>query len=249
MATEPKTTVEAGEAKASAKGKVAEHAAGLAFGGLTATEKSDLTPAQLSAAQYELRKSSTPTNELIWSGVDGEGSRSAIRNANPDLDYRVIDTASFPPDGRKLYNERQALTDRGFEPISGPLYKGTPRREFVPVGTAEVWARPIELADEEFRVRMARSCLSLRYAEYYYRRCVADEAPEKRFLPEALEYAMLVHHDLLDDSKRLMTRPGQNRDLERERGIIINLARQVKVRPRGSAPDPVREAFSTFSRG
>lgn len=243
---DPKT---APEGKASAKGSAAEHAAAVAFGGLTATEKSDLTPAQLAAAQYELRRSSTPTNELIWSGVDAEGVRSAIRNADPSLDYRILDGAQYPPDGRKLFNERQALMDRGFEPISGPLYKGAPRREFVPIGTAEMWARPIDVADEEFRVRIARSCLSLRYAEYYYRRCVAEEAPEKRFLPEALEYAMLVHHDLLDDTKRLMTRPGQNRDLERERGIIIALARQVKVRPRGATPDPIREAFANFSRG
>jgi hypothetical protein len=226
-----------------------EQLAAAASGGMTATEKGELTPAQMAAAAYELQRPRVPANESIWSSVEGEGGRTNIRNANPDLDYRTLDTSLYPADGRQLYAERQKLTDRGYEPISGPLYKGAPRREFIGVATVELWARPIELANEEFRVRIARSCLSEQYANYYWRRCCAEDAPEKRWLPEPLEYAMLVHHGLQPDTKALMTRPGVGRDLARERTIITNLARKVDVHPRGSAPDPVREAFASMGKG
>lgn len=208
--------------------------------------KAEAAPAALAAGAYELQKPRAAPKDAIWAKVDGDGSATQIRNADPTLDYRILDTAQYPPDGRALYAARQRLTDRGFDPISGLLYKGSPRREFVGVPTAEIWARSIDLDDEEFLARLAKSCLSAQYANYYWRRCVAEGAPEKRWLPEPLEYAMLVHHGLQHDTKRLMTRPGAVPDVERERTIIINLVRKVKVHPRGSQPDPVREAFAEF---
>ena len=214
-----------------------------------ATKPEGLTPAQLSAASFELQKPKTALADMLWAKVEGDGLRSKIRNAARELDYRILDTALFPGDGRALYSERQKLMNRGFEPISGPLYKGDARPEFVDIATAELWARPRDLDDEEFRVRVARQCLSEWFANYYFRRCCAEDAPEKGWLPEALEYAMLVHHGLLDDTKHLMRRPGAERDLARERLIITNLARKVKVHPRGTAPDPVREAFAESLRG
>lgn len=226
-----------------------EQAAEVAYGGLTATDKNGLTPAQLAAANFELQAPRAAPKDSLWASVEGDGGRASIRNAKAELDYRLLDTAQFPADGRQLYSERQKLVDKGYEPISGPLYKGPVRTEFVGVATAELWARPIELENEAFRVRIARSCLSERFAQYYHRRCCAEDAPEKRWLPEAIEYAMLVHHGLLQDTKHLMSRPGEPRDHARERLVITNLARKVDVHPRGAAPDPVREAFANMGKG
>ncbi len=210
----------------------------------TATE--ELTPAQLGAAAYEVTKPRVKPEDAIWARLDGEAASGQVVNADPALDYRFLDAASYAADGRRLYEDRQALVNRGFEPISGPLYKGPQRREFVPgVSTAELWCRPRRLADDEFRVLLARNCLSPSWAKIYYRRCVAEGAPERRYLPEGLEYAMLVHHDLLADSKRVLIKPGVPRDHARERLVITNLARTAPVHPYSATQaDPVRDAIA-----
>lgn len=215
----------------------------------TTPTASTLSAAQVAAGAYELQPARQKPEDSFWGELEAQGG-ALIAHAQPDLDYRFLLASEYPADGRQLYEHRQALVNRGFEAISGPLYKGPARPEHVPgQSTAEVWARPRRFADEEFRVRLARSCLNETFAKIYHRRCVAEGAPQKRYLPEALEYAMLVHHDLLTDTRGIVRQPGRTRDIAAERRLITSLARVAPVHPHADRRDPVREAIAAAQKG
>lgn len=204
----------------------------------------EMTPAQLAAAAYELRPAASgKVEDGIWGSIGKEGGDGIVVNAEPGWDYRWLVATDYGPDGRALHAARQGLVDRGFEVISGPLYNGPPRREFVSGRSAvELWRRPQRLADEEWRALLAKSCLDERYASQYHRRCCAEGAPQTRYLPEALEYAMLVIHGLAKDTQRLNP----------TREHVIALARRAPVHPLGFGPgaksDPLHEAFASIAR-
>lgn len=204
-----------------------------------------LAPAQI-AAQHELRVPVVEPAQQIWGeiGADGAGpGGSLVVNADPNTDYRFLEPDTYPADGRALTAARQRYMDRGYQPITGPLYKGEPRREYVPGRSVELWARPIELAEEEWRADFCRRLLDERWVQIYWRRCCAEGAPERRWLPdlgavgEALEYAVLVVHGLQKDTKRLAP----------TRDNIVAFARRVPVHPRRTTAqtDPVRAAWAT----
>lgn len=197
----------------------------------------DITPAQAAAAQFELRRPSKDrVAEGIWGNIGDGDVGGVVVNGNINEDYRFLVATDYPADGRALHQARQELADRGFEPISGPLYTGPTRREFVAGRAAvELWSRPKALADDEWRASLAKSCLSSTWAQMYWRRSCMEGAPQVRWLPEALEYATLVVHGLAKDTKNL--RP--------TREHIIALARRAPVHPAGtSKSDPLRDAFA-----
>lgn len=203
----------------------------------------DLAPSQLAAAAFDLRPASVAPEEAIWGAAGSDQVSGVVVNAEPGYDYRFLVATDYAPDGRALHQERQAFVDRGFVAVSGPCYSGPQRREFVSGRSAvEIWRRPQRIHDEEWRALLAKSCLDERWASQYWRRCCAEGAPQKRYLPEPLEYAMLVVHGLAKDTQRLNP----------TREHIIALARRATVHPLGfgpgSKPDPLRDAFAQLAR-
>lgn len=205
---------------------------------------SDLSPSQLAAAAYELRPpASGSVEDGIWGAVASDQGTGVVVGAEPGWDHRWLTPTDFGPDGRALHQARQGLVDRGFAAISGPCYSGPVRKEFVAGRPGvELWRRPSKIADEEWRALLAKSCLDERWASQYWRRCCSEGAPQTRYLPEALEYAMLVIHGLAKDVNRLNP----------TREHVIALARRAPVHPLGVGPgsksDPLREAFAQLAR-
>ncbi len=206
-----------------------------------------LSPAQIAAQQHELRAPVVEPAQQIWGDIGTDGAAlggSLVVNGDPNSDYRFLEPDTYPADGRALTVARQRLMDRGYQAITGPLYKGeVVRREYVPGRSVEIWARPIDLAEEEWRADFCKRLLDERWVQIYWRRCCAEGAPERRWLPdlgpvgEALEYAVLVVHGLAKDTKRLSP----------TREHIVSFARRVPVHPlrTKAQTDPVRAAWAT----
>lgn len=77
-------------------------------------------------------------------------SHGVVQNADPKLHYSVFFTSDFP--AAVCDQMRDALERRGFDPCNGPRFEGAPRAEFVADrATAEIWACPLEIRDDEWR--------------------------------------------------------------------------------------------------
>lgn len=160
--------------------------------------------------------------ERAWDELDDDSAGGIdIVGAEPGWRYTTIRPADFPVDGREIHTIRQRMTTRGYEPCNGALYKGKPRREYVPGRPdLEIWRMPQARADNEWRIDMARQVLDKRAAERYWRHNV--KGGRKGGLPAKLEEGMLAFHGLL-------TLPGQRKPPTREQ--LIAMVRRMPVHP------------------
>lgn len=87
---------------------------------------------------------------------------SQLVNADPDRDYRYIVLADyFSADGVRLNDERNRLASRGFSPCNGPRAKKGSNVYHPMHPGAEIWERPIAIAEDEWRaLRLARNILN-----------------------------------------------------------------------------------------
>lgn len=139
-------------------------------------------------------------DEAAWGGFDHEDSGSFVVNAEEGWVYSWIRPADYPADGRELQALRQKSVTRGFEPVSGPYYKGAPRLEYVQGRPdLELWRIKRERWDNEWRVDMARQVLDSRAAQRYWRHHVKENAPRRGRggLPQDIENMMLAYHGLV----------------------------------------------------
>jgi hypothetical protein len=185
-----------------------------------------LSPAQLAAKRFSLEKPTIDPRDRAWANSTQVDVTQGVANAVPGYDYRYLVTSQYPADGRELHDERQRLVTRGFEPITGPLADDpTAAREYVrDEPTAEIWRRPQEIADDEWRAQLARNVLSLSWAEHYHRRCILGTKPENRWLGVPLEEAMMAHHGL-------STRPQDRGQRGQLADRIRSLCRKFRVHP------------------
>lgn len=185
-----------------------------------------LSPAQLAAKRFVLEKPTVDPRERAWSAATQDVASQGVSNAVAGYDYRYLVTSQYPADGRELHDERQKLVTRGFEPITGPIADDpTAAREYVrDEPTAEIWRRPQEIADDEWRAQLARNVLTLSWAEHYHRRCILGTKPENRWLGVPLEEAMMAHHGL----STLPQHRGQRGQLADR---IRSLCRKFRVHP------------------
>ena len=160
--------------------------------------------------------------ERAWDELDGDSVGGIdIVSAEPGWRYTTLRPADFPIDGREIHTIRQRMTTRGYEPCNGPLYKGKPRKEYVPGRPdLEIWRMPQARADNEWRIEMARQVLDKRAAERYWRHNV--KGGRKGGLPPKLEEGMLAYHGLL-------TLPGKRPPPTREQ--LIAMVRRMPVHP------------------
>lgn len=161
-------------------------------------------------------------DEYAWQGLDSEDSGSDVANAEKGYRYTWLRAADHPPDGRQIHHERQKLVTRGFEPRSGPLYKGAMSApEYVPNRPdLEIWRIPQKRWDNEWLVDMARQVLDRRYASRYYAHC--EKGGQKGGLPKNVEEAMYAFHGI-------MQIPGRPVPPTREQ--LITLVRRIIPHP------------------
>lgn len=163
-----------------------------------------------------------PDNLLdkAWEELDGDSGPADIIGAEPGWRYTTIRPADYPVDGREVHAIRQRLTTRGYEPVSGPLYKGPPRPEYV-AGRPdlELWRMPQALADNEWRIEMARTVLDPRAASRYWRHSI--KGGRRGGLPKNIEDGMLAFHGLI-------TLPGRNPPTREQ---LVAMVRRMRVHP------------------
>lgn len=163
--------------------------------------------------------------ELAWGSLGDEDTGSLVVGAERGWVYGWIRPADYPNDGRELRDVRQRLVTRGWEPVTGPLYKGPPRVEYVPGRPdLEVWRMAQARWDNEWRVDMARQVLDSRSAERYWRHHVKENAAARGRggLPKNVEDAMLAYH-------KLVVFPGRPNPPTREQ--LITMVRRMPVHP------------------
>jgi hypothetical protein len=159
--------------------------------------------------------------ERAWDELDDDAGAVDIVGAEAGWRYTTIRPADYPIDGREIHAIRQRMTTRGYEPCNGPLYKGKPRKEYVPGRPdLEIWRMPQARADNEWRIEMARQVLDKRAAERYWRHNI--KGGRKGGLPPRLEEGMLAYHGLI-------TLPGKRPPPTREQ--LIAMVRRMPVHP------------------
>lgn len=185
-----------------------------------------LSPAQLAARRFVLEEPTISPSDRAWSLATTEESVQGVILAQPGHDYRYLITSQYPADGRELHNARQKLMSRGFVAVTGPIAADPyAAREYVrDEPTAEIWRRPIDIANDEWRAGLARNILSVSFAEHYQRRCILGTKPENRWLGVALEEAMFAHHGLSQ-------RPQDKGQAGQLADRIKSLCRKFRVHP------------------
>ncbi len=168
--------------------------------------------------------SPAPANieDRAWEELDDDGSGSEVVGAEKGYRYTWLRPADYPPNGVQIQHERQKLVNRGWEPCSGPAYRGaTPRREYVANRPElEIWRVTQKRFDNEWLVDMARSVLDRRYASRHFAHC--EKGGQKSGMPQALAEAMYAYHGL-------MAIPG--RPVPPTQAQIIAMVRRMPVHP------------------
>lgn len=192
----------------------------------TAETDTSLSPAQLAAKRFALERPTVDPRERAWSQATEDRGKNGIVNADPGYDYRYLVTSQYPADGRELHADRQRLLSRGYEPVTGPLAESAETaREYVrDEPSAEVWRRPQDIADDEWRANLARRLLDRTWVEHYRRRCVMPNHPEVSWLPRDLVDVILVHHGL-ESRPHLRGQAGQLAER------IKSMCRKFRVHP------------------
>lgn len=189
-----------------------------------AIEPAAVTPPIVVTTATVLPAIQPPPEDLearAWDALEGDSASTDIVGAEPGWQYTTVRPGDFPVDGREIQSLRQRMTTRGYEPCNGPLYKGAPRKEYVPGRPdLEIWRMSQARADNEWRVDMARQVLEKRAAERYWRHNI--KGGKKGGLPPRLETGMLAFHGLIK-------LPGDQAPPTREQ--LIAMVRRMPVHP------------------
>lgn len=149
-----------------------------------------------------------------------------IANAEPGWQYVYTPTRDYVASPAALADWRLKMRARGFEPINGPEYAGAQRREYhASEPSAEIWRRPSQMRDDEWRAELAAKCFSRHFASYYLRHVGALP-----WLPVKLRDAMFEWHGLKGDGKG-------ERHTPELRQAIITMCRRMKVHPGPTTED------------
>lgn len=144
-----------------------------------------------------------------------------IANAEDGYQYIYTPAKDYAGAPAALVDWRLKMRARGFEPITGPEYRGSARPEYhASEPSAEIWRRPSHLRDDEWRAQLAALCLDNRHFAYYHKR----HPGESPWLTTRLRDAMYERHGLKGDGKGPRNTP-------EIRATIINLCRRMKVHP------------------
>lgn len=158
--------------------------------------------------------------DRAWGLLDREEAGVLVVGEEPGYRYTWIRPADYPPDGREVQAIRSRMQSRGWEAVSGPLYTGPARHEYVPGRPdLEIWRMPQARWDNEWRVDMARQVLDRRSAERYWRH---KKGGQVGGLPKHIEDAMFAFHGLVHY-------PGRPNPPSRDQ--LIAMVRRMPVHP------------------